>query len=536
MEIPDIMIDDAFKKSTRYKYYKAKYAESEKAKDAEEPEEQNESLIRSGRGKCYMRLGDNEANVPKMFKKDVMPRKKDLSLSLKKQLQLNLQNPSVLTNNKLKGPAVDDPAVQSLLDLQKGSKANTSEESAKETDDADDSDMDLSHDNPKGDNDTTRYGKFMYNKSTEMPKSTYFSPTITSSSLDFIQNLLDETHISLFTKPSTSTDDLSGMDLKLKLMHKIHECKSNTTNLTNQKLYDTLYESICLDTLNAQEDEPSFHKRSHNNQDPLNNREGENRKKKTKDVGEPSSRPSRRNKSPVCSFAQDRDILPYTLDQEDEYIRTRLNPEWYTKSGPTGFEKLKQQYQNNVKLEYHVDQLKAVVLSEAKWNSDEDDVSKPRFTKEKYITSITKHYAARYYIQGIEDMISDRWCKETHRYHFEALNGIHHWEDSKIDFFQAEKMRKPYRRESLLKFKYQIRRSNDKEYELSYADLPRLNLNDVEDMYLLQVQDKLHHLLLEFVKDFNDAFLLGKGNRRLKGKDWTDNDVIKSNEMVKKID
>ncbi|GJV35322.1 hypothetical protein Tco_1407799 [Tanacetum coccineum] len=29
---------------------------------------------------------------------------------------------------------------------------------------------------------------------------------------------------------------------------------------------------------------------------------------------------------------------------------------------------------------------------------------------------------------------------------------------------------------------------------------------------------------------------LGKGNRILKGKDWTDNDVMKSNEMVKKID
>nr|GEV20318.1 hypothetical protein [Tanacetum cinerariifolium] len=29
---------------------------------------------------------------------------------------------------------------------------------------------------------------------------------------------------------------------------------------------------------------------------------------------------------------------------------------------------------------------------------------------------------------------------------------------------------------------------------------------------------------------------LGKGNRRLKGKDWTDNDVMKTNEMVKKTD
>ncbi|GJX59373.1 hypothetical protein Tco_0290763 [Tanacetum coccineum] len=82
-----------------------------------------------------------------------------------------------------------------------------------------------------------------------------------------------------------------------------------------------------------------------------------------------------------------------------------------------GLERLKQQYQNDVELEYHVDQLKAAVLSKAK-------------------------------------------------------------------------------------------RSDDQEYEFSYADLPRLSLNDIEDMYLLQVQDKLHHLPLEFMKDFNNALLL----------------------------
>ncbi|GKG10805.1 hypothetical protein Tco_0342205, partial [Tanacetum coccineum] len=29
---------------------------------------------------------------------------------------------------------------------------------------------------------------------------------------------------------------------------------------------------------------------------------------------------------------------------------------------------------------------------------------------------------------------------------------------------------------------------------------------------------------------------LGKGNKRLKGRDWTNDDVMKSNKMVKKID
>ncbi|GJZ92766.1 hypothetical protein Tco_0664831 [Tanacetum coccineum] len=53
-----------------------------------------------------------------------------------------------------------------------------------------------------------------------------------------------------------------------------------------------------------------------------------------------------------------------------------------------------------------------------------------------------------------------------------------------------------------------VRRSDDEEYEFSYADLPRLSVNDVEDMYLLQVQDKLHHLPLKFVKDFNNSLLM----------------------------
>ncbi|GJS77428.1 hypothetical protein Tco_0727309 [Tanacetum coccineum] len=217
-------------------------------------------------------------------------------------------------------------------------------------------------------------------------------------------------------------------------------------------------------------------------------------------------------------------------------------------------ERLKVQYNNDVELEYHVCQLKAAVLSEAQWNSDEGDVSKPRSferhmskstkphpcfynndytylvdlsTEEKYTTSITKHYAARYYKEGIEDRIPERWSKEVRRYHFEALNGIHHWEENRIDFFKAGmsavtegnvfsdlRIKSVVRIDVKKKWGYGfltsivVRRSDDKEYEFSYADLPRLSVNDVEDMYLLQVQDKLHHLPLEFVKDFNNALLM----------------------------
>ncbi|GKB04130.1 hypothetical protein Tco_0832273 [Tanacetum coccineum] len=60
---------------TLSKYYRAKKGESKKAKADEEPEEQHVSLVKSGRGKGYMRSGDQEAHVPSAFKKNVLLRK-----------------------------------------------------------------------------------------------------------------------------------------------------------------------------------------------------------------------------------------------------------------------------------------------------------------------------------------------------------------------------------------------------------------------------------------------------------------------------
>ncbi|GJX48025.1 hypothetical protein Tco_0273215 [Tanacetum coccineum] len=131
MEIPDTMINDAFKHSTGYKYYKAKKAESEKAKVADDPEEQHVSPVRSGKGKGYMRLGDQEANVSSAFKKIVVPRKirtltvtgniveEPVAVELAKSIR-----PYAEWGQKLKEPVVEDPAIQLLLDLRKGSKAS----------------------------------------------------------------------------------------------------------------------------------------------------------------------------------------------------------------------------------------------------------------------------------------------------------------------------------------------------------------------------------------------------------------------------
>ncbi|GJT67318.1 hypothetical protein Tco_1018798 [Tanacetum coccineum] len=125
---------------------------------------------------------------------------------------------------------------------------------------------------------------------------------------------------------------ISQNGLKLKLLNQIHLNKSNDTHTTHQQLYDTLYESIILDqdALDAQAVQSSFHKRSHDNQDPPNNHEGENKKKRRKDVGEPSSKSSRPNRSLVV-IVQDDTPAMQPLDKADTLIKKHSNPEWFPK-------------------------------------------------------------------------------------------------------------------------------------------------------------------------------------------------------------
>nr|GEU74973.1 hypothetical protein [Tanacetum cinerariifolium] len=122
------------------------------------------------------------------------------------------------------------------------------------------------------------------------------------------------------------------MDLKLKLLNRIHLNKSNDTHTTHQQLYGTLYESIILnqDARDAQTAQLSFHKRSHNNQDPPNNRKGKNKKKCQKDVDKPSSRSSRRNRSLVVILQDDIPIMQ-PLEKADTLNQKHFNPELFPK-------------------------------------------------------------------------------------------------------------------------------------------------------------------------------------------------------------
>ncbi|GKD75656.1 hypothetical protein Tco_1333938, partial [Tanacetum coccineum] len=210
-------------------------------------------------------------------------------------------------------------------------------------------------------------------------------------------------------------------------------------NNSVHELYDTLYASVILDqeALDAQDAEPSFNKRTHDDQDPPNNREGEIRKKRTKDVECPNAGWFKK-KSGSTDAANKRTtwfdlLLKSDIDQNEDHIigpstvaitnklKELIKKDELTIADLEGarLEKLNKQYKNDVELEYHVDQLKAVMLTEAWWNNGEGDVSKPGSferhmskstkphpnndfyylvnlsTREKYVTSLTKHFATR---------------------------------------------------------------------------------------------------------------------------------------------
>ncbi|GJS97276.1 hypothetical protein Tco_0804244 [Tanacetum coccineum] len=317
--------------------------------------------------------------------------------------------------------------------------------------------------------------------------------------------------ISLFTKPSTSNDDLSEMELKLRMLNKIHLNKSNTTHPTHQKLYDTLYDSVT--------------------------REGRTRRK--------------------------------DVDQEDAYVHNHPNAGWFTKKtgstnamrrttwfelllkleidqnwnhilGPSivaiakklkelihkdkltiadlkgaGLEKLKQQYKNDVELEYHVDQLKAIVLTEAEWNVGECDMSKPRSFERHMSMSIKPHPSFYnnnfYYLNRVEDL----------QLGVESYQRTLNITKPKL-YFEGIEDRIPYTMSRAEKEVVYLNQHNRRSL---------MKLNEVKKFY-----DGTLTKIPENLIDMVNKNELGRGNKRLKGRDWNDKDIKRSTEMLDEID
>ncbi|GJV36366.1 hypothetical protein Tco_1408843 [Tanacetum coccineum] len=108
--------------------------------------------------------------------------------------------------------------------------------------------------------------------------------------------------------------------------------------------------------------------------------------------------------------------------------------------------------------------------------------------EKKYALSLSKVKAARYEQEGIEEMIPHLWSLSIQIYD----------RDAELDNLYGH----GYLKESVVK------RADKKGYMFTKADIPRLNQNDIKDLYILKIQYKIHNLVGIDEYDLTNAQLL----------------------------
>ncbi|GJT48450.1 hypothetical protein Tco_0974607 [Tanacetum coccineum] len=138
----------------------------------------------------------------------------------------------------------------------------------------------------------------------------------------------------------------------------------------------------------------------------------------------------------------------------------------------------------------------------------------PGDKERKTALSISKLKAARYLDFGLEELVPSLWVESERDYDISAAYGITHWWFRRKQFYinkhsepsDREAVRSQMRILSVIRVKtfekygYNylreiiLHRADYKEYKISEKDFKNLYPNDFEDMYLLNIQDKLNHL------------------------------------------
>ncbi|GJX50264.1 hypothetical protein Tco_0277109 [Tanacetum coccineum] len=142
----------------------------------------------------------------------------------------------------------------------------------------------------------------------------------------------------------------------------------------------------------------------------------------------------------------------------------------------------------------------------------------------KYSTSVTKTKAATYELKWIKDLVSKLWSPIQLKNDQHAYFGTSHWGPKRQSFYKyASNMTSSkdiYSRRRIIavtrliimkKYDYvhleeiEVRRNGQKLYTFKEGDFKRLRLQDIEDMLLLLVQQKLTNLTIDERYDLNVA-------------------------------
>ncbi|GJY63289.1 hypothetical protein Tco_0464749 [Tanacetum coccineum] len=216
---------------------------------------------------------------------------------------------------------------------------------------------------------------------------------------------------------------------------------------------------------------------------------------------------------------KDSDELMSTPIDFSRYILNGLKIKNLTQEillGPT-FRLLKGTRSNYAELEYDFEECYKALSEKLDWEIPEvGGVSTMTYT-----TSTTKTKATQYDLLGIEYMVPNIWSFVKVAYDRYALWGISYWTKQRKSFYAyargIQSRGDVYSTKCILavthikvmrKHRYRyleviiVRRADYVLYRFKEGDFPRLRINDIEDMLILVVQNRLTNLAGDDVADF----------------------------------
>nr|GEY99291.1 hypothetical protein [Tanacetum cinerariifolium] len=319
----------------------------------------------------------------------------------------------------------------------------------------------------------------------------------------------------------TRLQHLTAFELKKILLDKIQKSKSYQTAPEHKELYDALVKSYKLNKDlfesygntyslkrdrddKAKDEDPSVgsdrglkkRKTSKDTEptkdsDMSQNQEGNLGNDDEEPMGEVASKPD--TYKPLKTF----DELMSTPIDFSAYIMNGLNITNLTQEtllGPA-FKLLKGTRTNFAELEYDFEECYKALSEKLNWDNPECG----GISTMTYTTSTTKTKAAQYDLPSIEDMVPNIWSPVKVAYDKHVKWGISHWREQLTRVEVMQKHRYGYLRE------IELRRADNELYTFKEGDFPRLRINDIEDMLILVVQNRLTNLSGNDIFDFSIA-------------------------------
>ncbi|GJT51939.1 hypothetical protein Tco_0978096 [Tanacetum coccineum] len=305
------------------------------------------------------------------------------------------------------------------------------------------------------------------------------SPSVTTTSAEdytrlekTVHDMLKKNPVNMFQSSSTPAFTFTEYELNKKLYDMMQNSRSFLDHKKHLDLYNALINLMDIDESTEQGDTPSQHKRSHDVHDPFEDHEGEKRsKRRQKDDVIP--RPTKERLKRIIHTMKEKIFKKDKITKED--VEDKID--WINPEGDR----------------FHHDMSKPLPLT--------GPPGRKRIP------------AARYEDEGIEEMIPTLWSPSIQKYNRYAELGIYQWDEHRQWFYKGnighKSRHEVYSKLNIRsvqnikvnkKFRYayleeiMVIRTDVKEYKFAEANFPNLNQNDIKDLYLFKIQNKIRNI------------------------------------------